>query len=145
MQLPDGTIQIINEDEKPDGFIEELNVESVQSEVPQSLIEECERLCKDGKTRFIFDKHLTNTARKRISHSKKETRDMLTAPTYKIRLVKEVRSGKRETHERQSVATTLITFTEKINIVTMKEQGEQESMVSDTTHITYNRFLSVTA
>ena len=76
MQLPDGTIQIINEDEKPDGFIEELNVESVQSEVPQSLIEECERLCKDGKTRFIFDKHLTNVARKRISHSKKETRDI---------------------------------------------------------------------
>jgi hypothetical protein len=76
MQLPDGTIQIINEDEKPDGFIEELNVESVQSEVPQSLIEECERLCKDGRTRFIFDKHLTNVARKRISHSKKETRDI---------------------------------------------------------------------
>ena len=76
MQLPDGTIQIINEDEKPDGFIEELNVESVQSEVPQSLIEECERLCKDGKTRFIFDKHLTNAARKRISHSKKERKDI---------------------------------------------------------------------
>jgi hypothetical protein len=76
MQLPDGTIQIINEDEKPDGHIEELNVESVQSEVPQSLIDECERLCKDGKTRFIFDKHLTNVARKRISHSKKETRDI---------------------------------------------------------------------
>ena len=76
MQLPDGTIQIINEDEKPDGFIEELNVESVQSEVPQSLIDECEILCKDGKTRFIFDKHLTNVARKRISHSKKETRDI---------------------------------------------------------------------
>ena len=76
IQLPDGTIQIINEDEKPDGFIEELNVESVQSEVPQSLIDECERLCKDGRTKFIFDKHLTNTARKRISHSKKETRDI---------------------------------------------------------------------
>ena len=76
MQLPDGTIQIINEDEKPDGFIEELNVESVQSEVPQSLIDECERLCKDGKTRFIFDKHLTNAARKRISHSKKERKDI---------------------------------------------------------------------
>ena len=76
MQLPDGTIQIINEDEKPDGFIEELNVESVQSEVPQSLIEECERLCKDGKTIFIFDKHLTNAARKRISHSKKERKDI---------------------------------------------------------------------
>lgn len=76
MQLPDGTIQIINEDEKPDGFIEELNVESVQSEVPQSLIDECERLCKDGKTRFIFDKHLTTASRKRISNSKKETRDI---------------------------------------------------------------------
>ena len=76
MQLPDGTIQIINEDEKPDGFIEELNVESVQSEVPQSLIDECETLCKDGKTRFIFDKHLTNASRKRISNPKKETRDI---------------------------------------------------------------------
>jgi hypothetical protein len=76
IQNPDGTISILNEDEKPDGFIEELNVESVQSEVPQSLIDECERLCKDGRTKFIFDKHLTNTARKRISHSKKETRDI---------------------------------------------------------------------
>ena len=76
IQLPDGTIQIINEDERPDGFTEELNVESVQSVVPQSLIDECERLSIDGVTRFIFDKHLTNTARKRISHSKKETRDI---------------------------------------------------------------------
>ena len=76
IQNSDGTIQIINEDEKPDGFTEELNVESVRSVVPQSLIDECEDLCKDGRTRFIFDKHLTNTARKRISHSKKETRDI---------------------------------------------------------------------
>lgn len=76
IQLPDGTIQIINEDERSDGFTEELNVESVQSVVPQSLIDECEELCKDGQIRFVFDKHLTNTARKRISHSKKETRDI---------------------------------------------------------------------
>ena len=33
-------------------------------------------MCKDGKTRFIFDKHLTNAARKRISHSKKERKDI---------------------------------------------------------------------
>ena len=76
IQLPDGTIQIINEDERPDGFIEELNVDGVSSEVPHSLIEECEKLCKDGITRFIFDKHLTNTAKKRISQSKEESRDI---------------------------------------------------------------------
>ena len=76
IQLADGTIQILNEDEKPDGHIEELNVKSIQSEVPQSLIEECERLCIDGVTRFIFDKHLTNTARRKVSYSKKEIRDI---------------------------------------------------------------------
>jgi len=76
IQNPDGTIKIINEEENPDGHIEELNIDSVKSEVSQSLINECEELCKDGRTRFIFDKHLTNTARKRISHSKKETRDI---------------------------------------------------------------------
>ena len=48
----------------------------MSSEVPKSLIEECERLCKDGRTRFIFDKHLTNTARRRVSFSKEETRDI---------------------------------------------------------------------
>jgi hypothetical protein len=76
IQNPDGTIKIINEEENPDGHIEELNIDSVKSEVSQSLINECEELCKDGRARFIFDKHLTNTARKRISHSKKETRDI---------------------------------------------------------------------
>jgi hypothetical protein len=71
-----GTISVINEDERPDGFTEELSVESVQSVVPQSLIDECERLCIDGVTRFIFDKHLTNTARRKVSYSKQETRDI---------------------------------------------------------------------
>jgi hypothetical protein len=76
VQNPDGTVSIVNEDEKPDGYIEEIIVDSVSSEVPKSLIEECERLCKDGRTRFIFDKHLTNTARRRVSFSKEETRDI---------------------------------------------------------------------
>ena len=76
IQNLDGTISIINEDEKPDGFTEEINVQQIQSEVPQSLIDECERLSKDGITRFIFDKHLTNTARRRVSYSKEETRDI---------------------------------------------------------------------
>ena len=82
IQLPDGTIQVIghpnqlNEDGKPDGFTEEINVQQIQSEVPQNLIDECERLCVDGVTRFIFDKHLTNTARRKVSSSKKETRDI---------------------------------------------------------------------
>lgn len=76
IQNPDGTISVIDEDEKPDGFTEELNIESVKSEVPQILIDECERLSKDGKTRFIFDKHLTNTARRRLSYSKQEDRDI---------------------------------------------------------------------
>jgi hypothetical protein len=76
VQNPDGTVSIVNEDEKPDGYIEEIIVDSVSSEVPKSLIEECERLCKDGRTRFIFDKHLTNTARRRVSFSKEETSDI---------------------------------------------------------------------
>jgi len=76
VQNPDGTVSIVNEDEKPDGYIEEIIVDSVSSKVPKSLIEECERLCKDGRTRFIFDKHLTNTARRRVSFSKEETSDI---------------------------------------------------------------------
>ncbi len=76
VQNPDGTISIVNEDEKPDGHIEEIIVNSVSSEVPKSLIEECERLSQDGITRFIFDKHLTNTARRKVSSSKAETRDI---------------------------------------------------------------------
>lgn len=76
IQNSDGTISLIDEDERPDGFTEELNVETVRSEVSKSLIDECERLSKDGRTRFIFDKHLTNTTRRRLSHSKKEDRDI---------------------------------------------------------------------
>jgi len=76
VQNPDGTIGIINEDEKPDGHVEDVVIDEVLSKVPQSLIDECERLSEDGMTRFIFDKHLTNTARKRISQSKEETRDI---------------------------------------------------------------------
>jgi hypothetical protein len=76
IQNPDGTISIINEDERPNGYVEEINLDGVSSEVPQSLIDECERLSKDGLTRFIFDKHLTNTARRKNSQSKQETRDL---------------------------------------------------------------------
>jgi hypothetical protein len=73
VQNINGVINIIN-DEKPN--VEDIYIESVSLEVPQSLIEECERLSQDGITRFIFDKHLTNTVRKRFSQSKKEKRDI---------------------------------------------------------------------
>lgn len=76
IQNPDGTISIIGEDEKLNGFIEEISVESVKSEVSKYLIDECERLSQDGKTRFIFDKHLTNTFRRKLSTSKEEIRDI---------------------------------------------------------------------
>jgi hypothetical protein len=76
VQNPDGTISIINEDEKPDGHVEEISIESISSEVSKSLIDECERLSQDGITRFIFDKYLTNTARWQVSSSKAETRDI---------------------------------------------------------------------
>ena len=76
VQNPDGTISIINEDENPDGYVEDIVVDEVSSEVSQSLIDECERLSQDGITRFIFDKHLTNTARRQVSSSKAEIRDM---------------------------------------------------------------------
>jgi hypothetical protein len=36
IQNPDETISVIDEDVKPDGFTEELNIESVKSEVPKS-------------------------------------------------------------------------------------------------------------
>ncbi len=76
VQNPDGTISVIDEDGKPDGHVEEISIEYTSSEVPQSLIDECEILSQDGLTRFIFDKYLTNTARKRVSQSKEETRDI---------------------------------------------------------------------
>ena len=76
IQNPDGTIQIINEEEKPDGHIEELNIDSLKSEVSQSLINECEELCKDGRTRFIFDKRISNISKRNSSKSKSETRDI---------------------------------------------------------------------
>lgn len=76
IQNLDGTISVIDEDEKSNSFTEELNIESVKSEVPKSLIDECEELSKDGNTRFIFDKHLTNTAKRKISYSKQEDRDI---------------------------------------------------------------------
>jgi hypothetical protein len=76
IQNPDGTIQIINEEEKPDGYIEELNIDSIKSEVSQSLINECEELCKDGYARFIFDKHISNISKRNLSQSESETRDI---------------------------------------------------------------------
>jgi len=76
IQNPDGTIQIINEEEKPDGHIEELNIDSIKSEVSQSLINDCEELCKDGYARFIFDKHISNISKRNLSQSESETRDI---------------------------------------------------------------------
>jgi hypothetical protein len=76
VQNPDGTISIIDEDENPDGHVEEISIENVSSEVPQLLIDECERLSQDGITRFIFDRYLTNTARRKVSQSKEEVRDI---------------------------------------------------------------------
>ena len=76
IQNTDGIIQIINEEEKPDGHIEELNIDSLKSEVSQSLINECEELCKDGLTRFIFDKRISNISKRNSSKSKSETRDI---------------------------------------------------------------------
>lgn len=74
IQNPDGTISI--SDEKNDSFTNELNYDIVKSEVPQTLIDECERLyLNDGITRFIFDNHLTNTVIKRNS-TKGESRDL---------------------------------------------------------------------
>jgi hypothetical protein len=66
--------------------------------------------------------------KEKYQHLKKEQKHTPSDPTYKRRLVKEVRNGKRKTHARQSVATTLITFTTKRNTLTTTEQGEQESM-----------------
>jgi hypothetical protein len=76
IQNPDGTIQIINEEENPDGHIEELNIDSIKSEVSQSLINECEELCKDEYARFIFDKHISNISKRNLSQSESETRDI---------------------------------------------------------------------
>jgi hypothetical protein len=76
IQNPDYTIQIINEEEKTDGYIEELNIDSIKSEVSQSLINECEELCKDGYARFIFDKHISNISKRNLSQSESETRDI---------------------------------------------------------------------
>lgn len=65
--LPDGTIAIeLHDGSKPNGHVEEVNIKSSQSEIPQSLIDECEILSQDGMTRFIFDKSLTNGINRKL-------------------------------------------------------------------------------
>jgi hypothetical protein len=76
IQNIDGTISIINEDEKPDGYVEEISINGVSSEVPKSLIDECEKLSQDGFTRFIFDKYLTNITKRKMLNSKSENRNI---------------------------------------------------------------------
>ncbi len=74
--LPDGSIGIeIDDGSKPDGFVEDIDVDSINSEVPQQMIDECERLSQKGEVMFIFDKHTTNVA-KRVNSSIEEKRDL---------------------------------------------------------------------
>jgi hypothetical protein len=76
VQNPDGSISLINEDERPIGHVEDIAVDTISSEVHQSLIDECERLSQDGMTRFIFDKHLSYALKRVNSKSREEDRDV---------------------------------------------------------------------
>ncbi len=77
--LPDGSIGIeIDDGSKPDGFVEDIDVDSVDSvssEVPQQMIDECERLSQKGEVMFIFDKY-TSIAIKKVNSSLDAKRDL---------------------------------------------------------------------
>jgi hypothetical protein len=74
--LPDGSIGIeIDDGSKPNGFVKDLEVDSVKSEVPKEMIEECERLSQDGELMLIFDKY-TSIAIKSVNSSVEERRDL---------------------------------------------------------------------
>lgn len=77
--LSDGSIGIeIDDGSKPDGFVEDIDVDSVDSvssEVPQQMIDECERLSQKGEVMFIFDKY-TSIAIKKVNSSLDEKRDL---------------------------------------------------------------------
>jgi hypothetical protein len=74
--LPDGSIGIeIDDGSKPDGFVEDIDVDSVSSVVPQQMIDECERLSQKGEVVFIFDKY-TSIAIKKVNSSVDEKRDL---------------------------------------------------------------------
>ena len=61
--LPDGTTAIeINDGSKPDGQVEDFSCFTYErSEIPQSLIDECNKLGEENdKIFFIFDKNIKN-------------------------------------------------------------------------------------
>jgi len=68
--LPD-----VDDGSKPDGFVEDLNVDSVTTKVPQKMIEECERLSNSEEVFLIFDKY-TSIAIKKVNSSVDEKRDL---------------------------------------------------------------------
>ena len=60
--LPDGTTDIeINDGSTEDGFVEDYSTFTYErSDIPKSLIDECNQLSEDGKIYFIFDKKIKN-------------------------------------------------------------------------------------
>lgn len=60
--LPDGTTAIeINDGSKEHGFVEDYSTFTYESsDIPKSLIDECNQLGEDGNIHFIFDKKIKN-------------------------------------------------------------------------------------
>jgi hypothetical protein len=60
--LPDGTTAIeINDGSKEDGFVEDYSTFTYErSDIPKSLIDECNQLGENGNIYFIFDKKIKN-------------------------------------------------------------------------------------
>jgi hypothetical protein len=60
--LPDGTTAIeINDGSKDNGFVEDYSTFTYEkTDIPQSLIDECDQLGDDGNIHFIFDKKIKN-------------------------------------------------------------------------------------
>ena len=74
--LPDGSIGIeIDDGSKPDGFVEDLEVDSIKSEISQQMIKECEQLSSSNDVMLIFDKY-TSIAAKKVNSSVDEKRDL---------------------------------------------------------------------
>ena len=76
----DGTISIgINDGFNPSGHIEELSdFRYERSDIPQELIDECEKMSENGETHFIFDTQTTNLVKSRWKDLRTdEKRDLL--------------------------------------------------------------------
>jgi len=76
-QSSNGSIQIKDVNEPTQGLIKEIsNFTYERSEIPQELIDECEKFAiESGETYFIFDNEISYHIKSRYSNNKEDKRD----------------------------------------------------------------------